>query len=346
MVKDKKQTKYAIVIIVMVLTALVIGVIFSSREDRVTPNPPGTIGNTAGNLNNGGYFCEYNGKVYFSNAYDGGALYSMDVNETNFEKLNSSQICNILAGGDYLYYFQIRASGDMGLGSVRIPKSFNRCLLSGQKAVSLTRETVVTGQLVGDSLYLLIAGNEHPYFIKMQTDGSDRIELADYQINPACAVGDTIYYNGTQNDHYLYALNTVTDTPSELWAGNIWYPAVDGDYIYYLDVENNYRICRYSMSQQVIEVLTQDRADCFNVGYGYIYYQKNGDVPQLICMQTNGSNPVVVAEGTYTNLNLTSQYAYFQGYNEDYSLYHSPLGANYAQDFTGAMEAALREKEN
>ena len=33
-------------------------------------------GSTAGNLYNGGLFCEYDGTVYFSNPSDGGKLYS------------------------------------------------------------------------------------------------------------------------------------------------------------------------------------------------------------------------------------------------------------------------------
>ena len=33
-------------------------------------------GNTAGNLYNGGLFCEYNGVIYFSNPNDNGRLYS------------------------------------------------------------------------------------------------------------------------------------------------------------------------------------------------------------------------------------------------------------------------------
>lgn len=47
----------------------------------------------------------------------------------------------------------------------------------------------------------------------------------------------TIYYNGTQENHYLYALNTSTDSISTLWDGNLWYPIAQGDYIYYMDVE-------------------------------------------------------------------------------------------------------------
>ena len=37
---------------------------------RVPMNDENTTGNTAGNLNNGGLFCESDGKVYFANAYD------------------------------------------------------------------------------------------------------------------------------------------------------------------------------------------------------------------------------------------------------------------------------------
>ena len=153
--------------------------------------------------------------------------------------------------------------------------------------------------------------------------------MAEYQVNPACARDGIIYYNGTQSNHYLYALNTNGDTVSVLWEGNIWYPCLDGSYIYYLDVANDYRLCRYDMNQQVIQVLTNDRVDCFNVGGGYIYYQQNSAAaPALKMMGTDGSNPTVVAEGNYTNINMTSRYVYFQEFGEENSLYHCPLGGS------------------
>ncbi len=45
----------------------------------------------------------------------------------------------------------------------------------------------------------------------MKIDKSDKTELPTYEINPASAVNGTIYYNGTQDNHYLYAMNTATD---------------------------------------------------------------------------------------------------------------------------------------
>ena len=330
-----------ILIFSCVITALILFIIVGFSSKRVKMNPPGTVGNTAGNLNNAGLFCEYNGTVYFANAYDGGSLYAMDSAEGNLRKLNKVNVRNLLAGGDYLYYFQSEASGDAGFGYLRSIRAFNRCSLNGKNVTALTQDTVVTGQLVDNYLYLLIAGDEHPEFYKLKIDKSEQVSLADYVINPACAVNGSIYYNGTQSDHYLYQLDTSDDTSSEVWKWNLWYPVLLGDYVYYMDVENDYRLCRYSLSQDVIEVLTQDRADCFNVNYGYIYYQKNGDTPQLICMREDGTDAFVLAEGNYTNINMTSQYVYFQEFGNETTLYHSYLGSDGYDVFTGAREAAL-----
>lgn len=336
----RKQTTIALIVVVVILIILGAGITVSLLNSRVKMNPSGTIGNTAGNLNNSGIFCEYDGKVYFSNSFDGGALYSMSPDENDFKKLNNSIARNILAGGEYLYYFQMGVSGDSAFGTVQVPRSFIRCDLDGENIASLTRDTVVTGQLVNNYLYLLVAGDPNPSFYKMKIDKSEQKVLADYIVNPACAVGDYIYYNGTQNDHFLYSLNTANDVSSEIFSGNIWFPVVDGDYVYYLDLDNNYRICRYSMSQNVIEVLTQDRVDYFNEGHGYIYYQTSGNDPKLVCMMSDGSGKTVIADGVYNNINMTSFYVYYQEYGDETTLYHSRLGSTYGEEFTAARTAA------
>ena len=333
---SKQKRSYIItgVIAGVIVAALIVSSVFA---DRVTSNPPGTIGNTAGNLNNGGLFCEYNDTVYFSNPLDQGTLYAMNPDETNIRKLNSTKVRNILAGGDYLYYFQLKAAAEEGtLGSVTNTHSFNRCNLKGNQAVGITRDVVVAGQLIDDYLYLLTAGKEQPLFYKIKTDKSDKVELAKYSINPACVSNGMIYYNGTQDNHALYRLDTTTDVTENIWSGNLWNPVINGDYIYYMDLNSDYRLCRYSLTEKKVEVLTKDRVDSFNVGSGYIYYQTNhATTPQLKCMHMDGSNVLVVADGVYTNINMTSKYVYFQEFDVEGSLYHARLGSNSASYFIG-----------
>lgn len=346
--KKRKSQTTAVVILLIVLLFLVIGAVcaLTLLLDRVVPNPPGTIGNSAGNLNNGGYFCEYNGAVYFANAYDANTLYAMDADEGNLKKLSSAVVNNLLAGGKYIYYFQKPSSSKQAaMGGVRIPHAFIRCDLKGRDVTSLTQDVIEIGQLVDNQLYLLAAGEKGPLFYKMSIDKSNRVDLADYRINPACAANGTIYYGGTQDNHYLYALDTTTDKSTVAWQGNLGNPVLDGAYIYYMDIGNNYRICRYSLTQNTVEVLTADRVDCFNVGSGYVYYQKNGRDPQLICMRTDGSDKKVVAAGNFTHINMTSRYVYFQEFGVEYSLYHSPLGSDRAEFFSGAQAAAAAESK-
>ena len=112
-----------------------------------------------------------------------------------------------------------------------------------------------------------------------------------------------------------------------------------------MDVSSNYRLCRYSLSQNVIEILTNDRVDTFNVGTGCIYYQRNSSTdPALMRMNLDGSNPEVIAEGNYENIQLTSTYAYFNAFGEEVPVYHTPLnGPVNVSTFTGAYEAALAQ---
>lgn len=329
----KRSTKIVLAIVIVLFAALGASVYFSGRT---VMNPAGTVGNTAGNLNNSGLFCEYDGKVYFSNTYDGGSLFVMNPDESGMKRLNQLQVQNILAGGRYLYYFQTGGSSDSSFGQLPGLKSFERCNLNGKGSTAVTRDIVVTGQLVDNYLYLLTSTNSGPIFYKVRIDKQDKTVLANYNINPACAENGIIYYNGTQNDHYLFSLNTATGVSSELWRGNIWYPVLQGDYVYYMDVANDYRICRYSFSMNLIEILTNDRVDCFNVGNGFIYYQKNGSNAQLKCMRTDGSDVKVIADGNYTNINMTSQYVYFQPFGDKTTMYHSPIGSSYYESFEAA----------
>ena len=319
------------IICILILAVLVFASIFSNR---ISMNPEGTVGNSAGNLNNEGMFCEYDGRVYFSNAADHGCLYSMNPDESDVRLLNSMTVRNILAGGKYLYFYQTGSASESGPGQIEGIRSFCRSGLNGNNVTSLTRDVVITGQLVDNYLYLLTTKSTATSFYKLKIDKSEQVDLASYIINPACAENGVIYYNGTQDNHYLYALNTSNDVASELWRGNLWYPALDGNYIYYMDVANDYRLCRYSLSMNEVQVLTNDRVDCFNVGNGYIYYQKNDSVnPQLKCMRTDGSDNRVIAEGNFTHINMTSQYVYFQPFGNDTTTFHSPLGSSTYTEF-------------
>lgn len=318
--------------------------VFSALNSRIPHNDPSVTGNTAGNLNNSGLFAESDGRVYFSNTYDNGCLYVMNSDETDLKKLSSSRVNSINVGGNYLYYYMdSEGNGGDGMGFVVRTYGVYRSRLNGKDIKCLDRSASVTMQLSGDYIYYQKYNNkEFTKLYKVKTDKSENILVSDSIINPAACNNGTIYFNGTESDHYLYALDTATDTITTIYEGNLWFPAFKDGYIYYMDVSGNYRLCRYSLSENTVEILTNDRVDTFNVGEQYIYYQRTSATePALMRMRLDGSSPEVVAEGNYSDINLTSTYAYFHAFGQNTPVYHTPVnGAVNVTTFTAAENAA------
>ncbi|MCR5256500.1 MAG: DUF5050 domain-containing protein [Acetatifactor sp.] len=318
-------------ILIVLFVCVVVGFIAATSllSRSISLNPEDTVGNTAGNLNNEGLFCEYDGYVYFTNPSDGFKLYKMTPSEGGIEKVFDLKVRNILAGGKYLFFYQTGGSGSAGIGTIVSSRSLLRTDLKGKNDTSLNRGNVSYSQLVGNNIYMLASDGQGNHFIKMKIDKSDEKELSTSPIVPTCAYNGSIYFTGTEDDLYLYRLDTSTDVVSPVLQHYVWNPCVDGDYIYFMDVENDYRLCRFNfISNGEIEVLTEDRLDCFNVGNGFIYYQKNSQTePELRCMRTDGSDNFALAEGNYTSINMTSQFVYFKQFGDDNNLYHSFLGS-------------------
>lgn len=325
---------------------LIVLLVLAILSSRIPMNDELITGNTPGNLNNGGYFCEMDGRVYFANAYDNFALYSMNPDETDLVKFNDGAVSSINAAGNYLYYSQSSGSTESGgIGSAVHISGIYRSNLKGKSVVSLDRCNIVSMQLCGNYLFYEKYDKQvGTSLTKVRIDKKDMQTVAEGIINPNCCVNGKIYYNGTAEDHYLHALDVSTGRDAVIWQGNIWNPIVQGDYVYYMDVGEDYRLCRYNLTSSVVEVLTNDRIDMFNVYDNYIYYQvSSADSPALKRMMTDGSSQELVREGVYQNINITSEYVYFNSFNESTPVYKTyTYGPVNVTTFDAAREAALQ----
>lgn len=341
----KKQWK-VVILFSIILIILICLTLTKHLSGKIPSNDITVTGNTGGNLNNHGLFAESDGMVFFSNSYDGGRLYSMNLDESNVVRLSNSLVNSINVGGDYLYYYMDSSSGGTGIGYVIRTYGVYRSRLDGSDTKCLDRQAAVTMQLVGDYIYYQRYNNtDYTKFYKIKTDKSEQSLVSDEIINPVACHNGILYYNGTGRDHFLYAMDTRDDSVTTVYQGNLWYPVYAQDYIYYMDVSSNYRLCRYSLLDQTVEVLTSDRLDTFNVGRNYIYYQRSSDSPALIRMGLDGSSPEIVAEGVYTDINLTSSYVYFHAYGSDTPVYHTPTdGPIQVTEFEAAKAAAFQSE--
>ena len=63
------------IIIILIAGCIGAGGFIYYRNNKTTLNNENAVGNTSGNLINGGLFCEYDNKIYFANPNDYNKLY-------------------------------------------------------------------------------------------------------------------------------------------------------------------------------------------------------------------------------------------------------------------------------
>lgn len=330
-------------VIVLGIAIILIGALSYAniQSHKIPQNDPLETGNTAGNLYNKGLFCEEDGVVYFNNPYDEeGCLYSMSPDETNLKRLLNNNVNYLNAAGKYLYYYQSSSNASSALGFGGHMVGVYRCKKNGTNVHCLKKEPSGTVTLVGNAVYYEHYNDEEGMTLyKSATDGSSTIQIADYIIDPSSVQDGNIYFAGTQDNHYLYRLDTSTDTISTVYDGKIWNPIAYNEFVYYMNVEDDYKLYRYEISTGEVQKLTDDRVDTYNITGNYIYYQKNGvDDCALKRMRLDGSESEIVASGNYQNINATSRYVYFTEYDQRVPIYRTPVdGAVDVQNFEPAV---------
>lgn len=341
--KRKILASFSVIFIILVFICT--GIIVNINK-RITPNPDGTIGNTAGNLYNGGYFCEDDGYVYFSNPYDNYAMYRMKPDETELEKIVETETCSINAAGKYIYFYQTGSGSGEGFGYVISTTGVYRA--QKEKPHNITCLDRVLGEsiiLADNSVYYnAVSQSEGVTLKRVDITGENHETILDYKVSPACVSGSALYYSKPIENGHLMKLKLGTKNATDILSEDIYMPIVEGNSVYCIDIHNNYALVRFDLTTGEKEVLAQERTDMFNVSNQYIYYQTSGETPQLKRVTKDGSSSEVIADGAYNKISLTSQYAYFCKFGADTPVYKTPLnGAVSISTFDAAFQAAAKE---
>ena len=99
------------IFIILVIVAAVVTIV-RHELNKTKFNSSYVNGNTAGNLYNGGLFCESNGTIFFSNPNDKHKLYSMTADGTEITKICDDIVSYINADDHYVYYVRDNGSQD------------------------------------------------------------------------------------------------------------------------------------------------------------------------------------------------------------------------------------------
>lgn len=349
--KSKLKLIIFIVIVVAAIAEIIVIKQKKANEAKVPHNDPYLVGNTAGNIYNRGLFAESNGKVYFANPYDGYKLYVMNPDQSNCKKLADGTASYLNVLNSYIYYYTSTPGENSGLGYVRNGRGLFRTSTDGKKTFSLTKAESDSLIAVGDNIYFTDyeadEANDRAIVTvhKTTTSNKGNDEIIDQHIKLGGYNNGELYYGGINGNHYLYAYDTINDDIRVVADINVYLPIVEGDKVYYLDLDDNYKLKVYSLSDGSIQVLTEDRVDTYNLYDSVIFYQtveKNNY--QLKRIYTDGTGEETIRNGVFKDINITSTYTYFTEFGSDYPVYQiETFGYGNVTTFDAAKKAAFKK---
>lgn len=311
-----KKKIISIMVFIVIVLAIAGGIVAYVMTNKFEYNDADVTGNSAGNLYNGGLFCEYDGYIYFSNPNDFNQLYRMDEDGDNLKKIHSDKprylnICN-----DYIYY--VRFNHDSGQEVVFRGNMFGvyRLGIGDGTAEELYDDLADSLTLSGNKLYFQSYNDKDLIEVKsVGIDGKNLTKVSSDDYLPLSVYEGDIYYSNVSYNHNIVKMDVDSNLPITLKQGNYYMPIVEDGILYYIDIEAGYKLMKENLSGGEPVVLTEDKCINYNVSteHGVIYYQcENDDTDhRLMMMDLNGENVSLVENGDFSNIHITKKYTYY-----------------------------------
>lgn len=278
----------------------------SKPTDNSSPvNNENLMGNTNGNLVNGGRVAISGEWIYYS-LLDG--MYRLKSDGTEKEMLygwdtntNPSPLCIV---GEWIYYkrfcpYKIRLDG------------------TEQQQIN-DFESIGSFRVIGDSMYF---GCEY----KMKTDGSDVQQIYDKN----GASGNTVnnvdgwiycYDSDSEGNDSIFKFKTDGTDRQKIYSGRTDFMIVDDDWIYYeeYDSKDLYKMKTDGSDNQLI--VEEVKISALNVDNDWIYY---GGSDGLCKIKTDGSDKQVLCADNANDICIIGDWIYYDISGSDYmkSLY-------------------------
>lgn len=314
-----------VLISLFIITAITIAGILIYSSGRTYINDDELVGNTTGNIYNGGLFAERDGRIYFSNDNDDGSLYVMNSDTSNIKKLHDDKAAYINIDENYIYYLRANNTRENASGSILM---FNNTGIyrikqngSDLKAISNNPGAYVT--LKGNHIYYQNYDADNGLFLyRNQTDGSLERLLLKEAVIPSIILDDKLHYVGINEDHNINTLDLSSFTIRPQIEGNFGYPIYSGEYIYYMDQSNNYSINRMNLDGSDRIVLVDERTSTFNITNSgkYLYYQvDNLDKSKICRMDLTTMEIETIMDGYFKQIHVTNNYVFFKDFSNQYT---------------------------
>ena len=333
------KTVLRVLIALIVLTLVGVVGLYFYNLNRTYYNKEDEIGNSTGNIYNGGLFCEQDNNIYFSNDYDSKKLYVMNSSLKNIKKVSDDKAAYINVDENYLYYVRINDAKDTTKKSL-MEFNNNGIYRINQNGTHLK---AITGN---PGAYLLLKGN-NLYYQKYDADTglniySNKIDaslerlIVKEAVVPAGEINNALFYVGNAADHNISSLSLASYVPHTIYEGSFLYPIFMGNYVYYIDITEKNKIYRMALDGSDLTKLVNKKCSTYNITNSgtYLYYliddNKNNSIHRLN-LQTMVDE--FLQAGNFKQINVTDNYVFFKDLDNTNTYFLEADGSNVISTF-------------
>ena len=322
MAKKKANIKPVIGIFVVVLI-IALFLLFKKLGNKVVLSSEGLIGNTAGNLYNGGLFCEDGGRIYFSNPDDDFALYSMKTDMTDLKKLYNDYARYINVDENYVYYTRMNHKKDTPTQSklVAYHTGVYRMNKNGKDLNAITTEPCGSLLLYDNKLYYQTYAKNNKQQItidRTDIDGSNTVELIMDDAPVVSVYNGKLYYSGKLRDQNIHEVD-ISGEDSVYLSAKAYMPIVNSEGTFYVSTADGYNLYLAGRDGST-ECLVDKAVSWYNIAEDgrYVFYQCDEKNAAAIYMldRTTGSVEKI-SEGNYKWINIAGGYCFFFDFSSE-----------------------------
>ncbi len=292
----------------------------SSEASSQVQDKTSTLGNSTGNLANGGLAAEDGSYIYYVNYFDGGSIWRAEKDGTKAMKLNSDASSYLNVKNGYIYYIN-NSHNSPSIYCVKTDGTENWEIYDGIASGPGPIESLI---LSDDALYFLSSGMIFKCESQFSADSyviANPVEIKVKGSVHRFTLGSDgrLYYSLLEGDKEIYyALNTVTNTVEKLCEGLKTESGVNehAGFLYYSSTEHHLQALdmnKSTPSNKQLILFTNNSPTCINAvpsnNHKIVYCAKN---ELRMSQQTSeGSTDIPITQKRAYNINVAGDYVFF-----------------------------------
>ncbi len=309
--------KRILILLAIVTIGALAGIYFYSKG-RTYYNDASEIGNTTGNIYNGGLFCEQDNTIFFSNDEDNGRLYRMKSDCTDIKKVSEDSAAYINVDENYIYYARANdiTQYNSDFYSFYHNNGIYRINYNGKNLKAITSDPGAFLMLKGNYLFFLRYSVQNNFTLtRFKIDGTMERTLSHNSSVPFEYTNNYLYYTGDSKGNDINSMELSSYTEHTYYNGSFIYPIFMGNYLYYLNPADENKLYRMKKDGSNPEVIVNKPCSAYNITNSgkYLYYQINGtEKDRLRRINLETMKIETVMKGIYKAISVTSKYVFFK----------------------------------